>query len=530
MRAVDRRAITELGISGSVLMEHAGRGAAQVMLRTWPALPRARRPVVIVCGKGGNAGDGFVVARHLKRHGVRVAVLLTAPAAEIHGDAGHKLGEMRRARIRPVLVEDDTAAREAFRHAELVVDALLGTGTRGAPTGLVARMIEAINASGRPVVALDVPSGLPALGDGPAGPVVRATLTTTFAGVKRGLVMGPAGAAAGRIEVVPIGIPPAEVSRGITTFLLEPDDVARHFPPRRREAHKGDFGRLLIVAGSVGKTGAAALAARAAMRSGAGLVTVAAPASQQPVVAALLLEAMTEPVPETGGKTIAASALAVLQDLARARDAVAIGPGIGLNEETASVARALAGHLAKPLVIDADGLTALAGHIHLVRKAPAARCLTPHPGEMARLLGRSTADVQRDRLQAARDCAERADAHVVLKGATSVIAHPDGRTVLNPTGNPGMASGGTGDVLTGMVGAFLARGLPADAALECAVYLHGRAGDLAAEGVGHEALIASDVIEALPSAFAGLSAPRTTGTEARLARSVPPSSVRVPRA
>jgi NAD(P)H-hydrate epimerase len=528
MRAVDRRAITELGIPGSVLMEHAGRGAAEVILRTWPALRKGRRHVVIVCGKGGNAGDGFVVARHLARRGVRVSVLLTTPASEIGGDAGAKLAQMRRGGVRPVLVEDETAARDSLRDAELVVDALLGTGARGAPTGLVAGTIEAINASGRAVVALDVPSGLSALGAAPAGPVVCATLTTTFAGIKRGLVMGPAAAAAGRIEVVPIGIPPAEVSRGITTFLLEPQDVARHFPPRAREAHKGDFGRLLILAGSVGKTGAAALAARAAMRSGAGLVTVAAPASQQPVIAALVLEPMTEPVPETALKTIAAAALPVLQELAGSRDAVAIGPGIGLDEETASVVRTLAGDLAKPLVVDADGLTALAGRLHLVRKAPAPRCLTPHPGEMARLLGSSTADVQRDRILAARDCAERAGAHVVLKGATSVVAHPDGRTVLNPTGNPGMASGGTGDVLTGMVGAFLARGLPADTALECAVYLHGRAGDLAAERVGHESLVASDVIDALPSAFAGLSA--APGTEAHRTRRSSPSTGPTPRA
>jgi ADP-dependent NAD(P)H-hydrate dehydratase / NAD(P)H-hydrate epimerase len=333
---------------------------------------------------------------------------------------------------------------------------------------------------------------------------VRATLTTTFAGLKRGLVMGPAAGAAGCVEIVPIGIPPEEVGRGITTFLLERDDVARHFPPRAREAHKGDFGRLLVVAGSVGKTGAAALAARAAMRSGAGLVTVASPVSQQPVVAALVVEPMTEPVPETAGRTIAAEALPALRDLAGARDAVAIGPGIGLDPETAGVARALAADLPTPVAIDADGLTALAGHLELLRKAPAPRCLTPHPGEMGRLLGLSTADVERDRVRAALDCAERSGAHVVLKGATSVIAHPEGRVVLNPTGNPGMASGGTGDVLTGMLGAFLARGLPPGAALECAVYLHGRAGDIAAGRVGQEPLVATDLIDALPEAFAAL--------------------------
>jgi NAD(P)H-hydrate epimerase len=506
MRALDRRASADLGIPGATLMENAGRGAAEAMLRAWPRLSRGRRAVAIVCGKGGNAGDGFVVARHLRGRHVPVTVLLTSPERDIAGDAGTMLVELRRAGVRPRLVEDERGAARELRHAEVVVDALLGTGARGAPQGLVARMIEAINASGRPVVALDVPSGLDADGGAAPGALVNAALTATFAALKRGLVMGPAAAAAGRVEVVPIGIAEAEVLRGVTTFLLGPDDVARHFPPRGRETHKGDWGRLLVVAGSVGKTGAAALAARAAMRSGSGLVTVVTPASQQPVLASLLLEAMTEPVAETAGRTIAFEALRTLLDLATARDAVALGPGLGLHPETADVVRALARDVPKPLVIDADALTALAGRLDALAAASAPRCLTPHPGEMARLLGVSRDDVQRDRVDAARSCAVRSRSHVVLKGATSVIADPDGRIVLNPTGNPGMASGGTGDVLTGMVGAFLARGLAADAALQSAVYLHGSAGDRAAVRTGQEALIASDVIAALPEAFAALAA------------------------
>lgn len=508
MQALDRRAIAELGIPGAVLMENAGRGAAEAILRAWPRLGRGGRPVVIVCGKGGNAGDGFVVARHLKRRRRRVSVLLTVPEHEIGGDAGGKLVEMLRSGVRPVLVEDDAVVAEALGGAALVVDALLGTGARGVPGGLAGKMIERINASGRPVVAIDIPSGLPADGSAPEGAAILATLTVTFAGLKRGLVMGPGASLAGRVEVVPIGISADEVARGVTTFLLERGDVARHFPPRPREAHKGTYGRLLIVAGSLGKTGAAALAARAAMRSGAGLVTVATPASQQPVVAGLVLEAMTEAVPETPAGTIARAALGALGALAAARDAVALGPGLGLDAETAEVARALVRDLAKPLVIDADGLTALAGHLDLLRSAPAPRCLTPHPGEMARMLGAGAGDVQKDRIRTARELAARQRAHVVLKGATSVIAAPDGQVVLNPTGNPGMASGGTGDVLTGMVGAFLARGLPPGAALQCAVYLHGSAGDLAAARVGHEALIASDLIAALPDAFAALASDR----------------------
>ena len=502
MRRLDRRAIAELGISGAYLMENAGRGAAEAIRALLEELKvgRSGARVVVVCGKGGNGGDGFVVARWLKKWGARVDVLLAFPEGEIGGDAAEKLRELKRSGLRPWLVEDFEAAEQALARADATVDALLGTGSRGAPEGRVARLIELINASGR-VVALDVPSGISADGDAPAGLAVRALLTLTFAGVKRGLVAGPGAALAGHVEVVPIGIPPEEVLRGVTTFLLEADDIAPHFPPRPRDAHKGTYGHLLIVAGALGKTGAAALAATAALRAGAGLVTVATPASQQPVVAGLVMEAMTEPLPETGARTLALKAREVVTELAAARDAVALGPGIGLDEETRAATRALTAEVTKPMAIDADGLSALAGHLDALRSAPAARCLTPHPGEMARLLGGSVADVQRDRLETVRQFATRHRVHVVLKGAWSAIGDPEGRVFVNPTGNPGMASGGTGDVLTGVLGALLARGMSPGAALQSAVYLHGLAGDIAAERVGEEALIAGDVVASLPDAF-----------------------------
>src|SRR5262245_16330308 len=502
MRRVDQRAIRDLGIPAATLMENAGRGAASEIVDalTALALPRRRARVAIVCGKGGNGGDGLVVARWLKGAGHRVDVLLLAQPDELRDDSAIMLARARQRGIRPKVVEDDRGLA-ALAGADLVVDAILGTGARGELAPLHARAIEAINASGRPVVALDVPSGLPADGGPPPGPAVRATLTTTFAGIKRGLVTGPAAELAGRIVVVDIGVPAAEVARGVTTFLIEPHDVAAHFPPRPREAHKGGFGHLLVVAGSVGKTGAAALAARAAMRAGAGLVTVATAESVQPVVASLILEAVSEAVPETPARSIALLARDRLRELAERRDAVALGPGLGLHEDTQALARSLVFECAQPFVVDADALTALAGHLERLPGAPAARCLTPHPGEMARMLGASVAEVQRDRIATVRQFATAWHAHVVLKGATSVIGIPDGTVLLNPTGNPGMASGGTGDVLTGMLGAFLARGLPAADALVAAVYLHGLAGDVAAERHGQESLVASDVIEALPEAF-----------------------------
>lgn len=502
MRGLDRRAIEGLGIPASTLMENAGRAAAEAIVAFLPALSMAPASrVAVVCGKGGNAGDGFVVARGLAGRGAQVSVWLAAPPGEIRGDAAATLQELEHSGIRPVLAEDEAAVAADLGQADLVVDALLGTGARGVPEGLVARMIEVINASGRPVAALDIPSGLPADGGPPPGPVIRAALTVTFAGLKRALVTPPGMEFAGYVRVVDIGIPPDEVRRGVRTFLLEAADVARHLPPRRPAAHKGTYGHLLIVAGSRGKTGAAALAARAAMRSGVGLVTLATAASQQPIVAALVLEAMTEPLPETVGGSVALKAADAIAELAAARDAVAIGPGLGRDPDTQALARELARGLPSPLVIDADALTALAGHLDRLRSAPGARCLTPHPGEMARLLGTSVPQVERDRIETARELATTHAVHVVLKGAASVIAAPSGQAYINPTGNPGMASGGTGDVLTGMVGAFLARGLEAGAALQTAVYLHGRAGDLAATRVGQEALIASDVIAALPDAF-----------------------------
>lgn len=512
MRRLDARAIAELGIPGASLMENAGRGAAEVIAAELARLGSRRsaagKTVTVVCGKGGNGGDGFVVARWLKRRGVRPRVLLAVPARDIGGAAAGKLRELTRSGIRSRMIEDAPGLEQALADSDLVVDALLGTGARGPATGLAARAIDAINASGRPVVALDVPSGLPADGESPPGPAVRASVTATFAGLKRGLVMGAAVELAGRVEIVPIGIPPAEVARGSVTFLLEPRDIARLFPPRPRDAHKGTYGHLLLVAGSAGKTGAAALAAEAAMRSGGGLVTVATPASQQPIVASLIVEAMSEPLPETAARTIAAKAQEVVTELAASREAVAIGPGLGRDQETQQAVRGLVRDLDKPLALDADGLIALAGHLPTLRGVPAPRCLTPHPGEMATMLGTTTAEVQRDRIGCVRDFATTHGVHVVLKGARSVIGGPGGRVWVNPTGNPGMASGGTGDVLTGMLGAFLARGLDPEAALLAAVYLHGSAGDAAAARVGEESLVARDVIAAIPVAFSVLSAHR----------------------
>jgi len=502
MRALDQRAITRLGIRGVRLMENAGRGATQAIVTHFGSQKGKR--VVVCCGKGNNGGDGFVVARRLKAAGARVKVFLLGRTAEVKGDSAAMLAAYRKARgtTRAVTVEADLGNLEkALAAADLVVDALLGTGLSGPATGLYASAIEAINRSGKPVVALDLPSGLSSDHGRLLGPTASATLTPTFAGWKRGLLLYPAAARAGRVKLVDIGIRGPATREGIGVFLLEASDIAPLVPPRAPDAHKGDFGHLLVVAGSVGKAGAASLAGRAGLRSGAGLVTIAAPLSQQPIIATLGMEVMTEPLPETPGQSASLKAKGRILELAQRIDAIVLGPGLSLDSETQSLVRELVMEVERPMVVDADGLTALAGHLDLLKTAPAPRCLTPHPGEMARLVGGTVAGVQADRIETVRNFCQRYRTFVVLKGARSIIGEPGGKIYINPTGNPGMATGGSGDILSGMVGAFLARGMDSLAALEAGVFLHGLAGNLARDEKGEEGVIAGDILEAIPRAI-----------------------------
>jgi len=503
MRALDARAIETLGISGPRLMENAGRGAAALIAREWAPI-RGKR-VLVLCGKGNNGGDGFVVARHLKAKGAKVRVLLLGSRAEVKGDAARALAQWR-GRVEEVRTEAEAAAvSTALDGTDLAVDALLGTGLAGPARGLVAHVIGRLNESAARarsvVVALDLPSGLGSDGGALPGPAVRAALTATFAGYKRCLLLYPAAEQAGRVEVVPIGIPEAEILRGITTFLLDESSVSGFFPKRRPDTHKGTYGHLLVVAGSIGKSGAAALAGRGALRSGVGLCTVATAVSQQPIVAGFSMELMTEALPETAAQSISFRAKDRVLDLASQRDAVALGPGLSLDPESQALARALVAEIDRPMVVDADALSALAGHLDLLDDAPGPRLLTPHPGEMARMLGTSVAEVQADRIETVREFCGRHRVFLVLKGARSVLGGPDGRVFISHTGNPGMATGGSGDVLTGMIGAFLARRFDPLAALQAGCVLHGLAGDLAAANRGEEGLIASDIVEAIPGAL-----------------------------
>ncbi len=348
MRALDARAIEQLGIPGPRLMENAGAGAAHVIAREFA--PVSGKRVLILCGKGNNGGDGFVVARRLKGRGARIRVALIGRRSEVKGDAALALERWRGPIVEIVNEQQLEALGRDLSQADVIVDALLGTGLTGPARGLFATAITAINHAARPVVALDLPSGLDSDHGALLGPTVRASLTTTFAGCKRGLLLQPGALHAGRIVVVDIGIAPADVRRDVTTFLLEEDDIRGHFPPRQPDAHKGTFGHLLVIAGSVGKTGAAALAARSALRSGVGLCTIATAASQQPIVAGLGMEPMTEPLAETPGQTIASKARERIMELASRTDAVALGPGLSLDPDTQELIRRLIADVPLPMV------------------------------------------------------------------------------------------------------------------------------------------------------------------------------------
>jgi len=506
MRDADRRTIEEVGLPGSVLMENAGAAVAREIRTRFPG---ARRPVVL-CGKGNNGGDGFVVARHLAD--LEPAVFLLGARADVHGDARIHLGAYERSggTVREVGNEAAwAAARPVALGADLLVDALLGTGLNQEPSGLVGQAIrdlaERPDPMQSPLVAVDIPSGLSSDNGETPWTALAAALTVTFAAPKYGHVLPPACDRVGELVVADIGIPRSLVE-GARLWLLEAADAARAFPPRARGAHKGTFGHVLVVAGSVGKTGAAVLAATAALRTGAGLVTVATPAPALPMVAGARAEAMTEPLSVDGGGVLDAAAATRALALAKERDAVVLGPGLGQEAGTRAFVRELVRRCAAPLLVDADGLNALAPSAKdkgatdaLRRSSPIV--VTPHPGEMARLVSSSVAEVQRRRLETARAFAMETGAVVLLKGHRTIVAHADGRAAVNPTGNPGMATGGTGDALSGIIGALLARGCDAWTAATAGAYLHGLAGDQAAARLGQESLMAGDVVSHLPRAF-----------------------------
>jgi NAD(P)H-hydrate epimerase len=500
MRAVDKAAIETLGVPGVVLMENAGRGVAALIARERTV---AGRDVRVVCGVGQNGGDGFVIARHLANAGARVTVLLAAPRAKLSGDAELFARVVERdARI----VERDGSAGDAalwrslLAGADILVDAIFGTGLRADVTGPPAAAILAMNATPALRVAVDLPSGLDADTGQVRGVAVQAHLTATMGARKLGLVLDPE-APVGRLEVVDLGVSVealagAAAAVGPLCHWIEDAEIAALLPRRGPGAHKGTAGHLLVIAGSPGKTGAAALVGRAALRAGAGLVTVASTDAGQAALDAKVLETMTASY--AAGPDADGHSYDVLLSLAARMKAAAVGPGIPTGEGMRALVRRLVSELPLPLVVDADGLTLLGTEAAaLARTAPAPRAFTPHPGEMARLVGATTAEVQADRLGQARRLAAAANAVVVLKGARTVIAAPDGTAHVNPAANPSLGTAGSGDVLTGVIAALCGQGLSVLDAARTGVHLHGLAADEAAHTLGTRHLVAGDLPEAI---------------------------------
>lgn len=499
VRSIDQRASQRFGVTGLQLMENAGARVAAAAAR----MRHGAGPVLILAGKGNNGGDGLVAARHLQAEGVPVVVALVGREEEVAGDARVNLDIARRCGLDLRVVADESSL-DALRvlRPSLVVDALLGTGVRGAARGITAAAIRLVQEYAAPVLAVDVPSGLDADTGRAEGDCVRANRTVTMGCLKPGLVQHSGRTLAGEVEVAPIGWPLAAVAaEGLRLAVSERLEVAAWLPRRKPDAHKGTAGHLLVLAGSRGLTGAAALASRAGLRAGAGLVTLALPASLQPLLAARQDEVMTLPVAETAAQALSERAwTAVLDFLERCR-ALALGPGMGRDREPQALAARAAVEAPVPAVLDADGLQALAGRLDLLQGAKAPRVLTPHPGEMAALLGRTVEEVQADRIATAREAARLSGAVVVLKGAPSVVARPDGEARLNPTGNPALGTAGSGDVLTGVIGGLLAQGLGAWEAAVAGVYVHGLSGDVAAAERGPVGVLAGDVSDRIPLAL-----------------------------
>lgn len=502
MRALDALTI-ENGTPGHVLMERAGSGATKALLELFPYMRRKGRRALVCAGKGNNGGDGFVIARLLRKRGVRTDVVLFGRADEVKGDAARNLRSYRRGRstVHEVAGADGLDPLvDRLDHADIVIDAIFGTGLSSDVRGLQAAAIELINAAGIPVFAVDIPSGLHADTGHALGTCIQAEATATFGFAKIGQVLYPGASYCGELVVVDIGIPSAATTeRPPVTWLLDEDEAARLVPTRRPDSHKGDCGHLLVVAGSFGKTGAAQLVTRGALRAGAGLVTLVGPASLYPVYAGGVLEAMTATLPDRDGQIRFDPQH--LGELLEGKSAVVIGPGVGTHEEARQTVRWLLATSTVPLVLDADALTCVADELGSLSTTRAPAVLTPHPGEMARLLGTDSSMVQADRVGVAKRFAEAHGCVLVLKGARTVVAEPSAHAWVNPTGNPGMASGGMGDVLSGVIGGLMAQGLGASEAARLGVYVHGAAADRGAVERGENGLIASDVIACLPPAL-----------------------------
>jgi len=498
MREIDRVTSERFGVPSLTLMENAGSAVADFALSRWPSAKR----LAVICGKGNNGGDGFVAARKLHQAGREAHILLLAEPSELRGDAAEMFSKLP---VAPVIASSDQAlqadpARRAL-DCDVIIDAILGTGFRPPVSGLYAQAIELLNSTRSPVLAVDIPSGADAdvMGE-QTGAVARADAIVTFTAPRPAHVFG--GLTSGITRLAPIGSPEEAITSSLHLNLMTPREIAPLAASRPAAANKGSFGHVLVVGGSLGKAGAAAMAGISALKVGAGLSTVATPKSVLPTVAGFHPEVMTEPLHETAEGTIAEKALSRIGQLAVGKTVLAVGPGISRNPETSALVRDLLKGHTIPVVLDADGLNAFEGRAAELNGDSRPLVLTPHPGEMARLTGMTIAAIQRDRINVARTFAREHKLILVLKGHRTLVAKPDGEVWVNTTGNPGMATGGTGDILTGMVAGFAAQNPQGiSLAVTAAVYIHGLAGDVARASVGEHSLVATDLVQALPESF-----------------------------
>jgi len=498
MREIDRATSERFGVPSSVLMENAGTAVADFVLSQYPSA----KTIGVVCGKGNNGGDGFVAARKLQAAGREVRLLLLAAPSELRGDAAEMF---RKLSVTPLIARSREELKgEAARRVidcEVLVDAILGTGFRPPVSGLYAEAIAVLNACHAPIVAVDIPSGADAdvMGE-QTGAVARADAMVTFTAPRPAHVFG--NLTAGPTIIAPIGSPDEAMISSLQLNLIAARDFAPLIASRPAASNKGNFGHVLVIGGSLGKAGAAAMAGMAALRVGAGLSTVATPRSVLATVAGFHPEIMTEPLEETAEGSIARGALDRIDKLAAGKTVLAVGPGISRVPETSEMVRAIVTKYQMAMVLDADGLNAFEGQADKLNGKGRSLVITPHPGEMARLIGSNPAAVQRDRINVARSFAREHDLIVVLKGHHTLIAMPNGAVWVNTTGNPGMATGGTGDILTGMIAGFMAQNTGRTTeAVTAAVYLHGLAGDVARERLGEHSLVATDLLRTLPEAF-----------------------------
>lgn len=500
MSQMDKKTIEVFGIPGVVLMENAGRGATRILLSKFGEIQNKK--IGIIAGCGNNGGDGFVIARYLANKGINVAVYLLSEISKIKGDAKSNLNLLSDINVPVIEIANQKSFlqyKTAMVNRDIWVDAIFGTGLNAEVTGFFKTIIQFINNLNKAVLAVDIPSGLHPDTGQPLGISIKANVTATFAFAKTGHMTYPGTDYCGSIEIVDIGIPPYIAEESLPcVHLLTPEIISSYYKPRNSNAHKGTTGHLLVIAGSRGKTGAAALTSKAAMRSGAGLVTLGVPESLNHILETLNTEIMTIPLPETKEGALSKSAFDLLNAIMETKNCIAIGPGLGTYKQTISMIHKILCESKIPVVIDADALNSLEGNMDILRNMKAPAILTPHPKEMARLTGDTIETIQKNRIKKAKDLAEKYKVYIVLKGSRTVIAHPNGEVFINPTGNPLMASGGMGDVLTGMIAGFLTQGYSPAESSHMGVYLHGAIGDLLKNEKSPVGILASDIIDYIP--------------------------------